>query len=86
MPETKGAMKTVDEERKSGPIKAKVHATRTKQIVLAFFDNESLIYTNYIPGARRSTPATSWKPEPVPSRFKKEEAGADSGRAVFSLG
>ncbi len=31
------------------PIKAEVHATRCKQMVLAFFDNEGLIYTNYVP-------------------------------------
>jgi hypothetical protein len=32
-----------------GPIKAKVHANRSKQMVLAFFDNKGLIYTNYVP-------------------------------------
>ncbi len=33
-----------------GPVKAKVHATRTKQMVLAFFDSKGLLYTNYMPG------------------------------------
>ena len=32
-----------------GPIKAKVHATRTKQMVLCFFNSKGLIYTNYVP-------------------------------------
>ncbi len=32
-----------------GPIKAKVHVTRAKQMVLAFFDAKGLIYTNYVP-------------------------------------
>jgi hypothetical protein len=32
-----------------GPIKAKVHATGIKHMVLAFFDNKGLIYTNYVP-------------------------------------
>ncbi len=31
--------------------KAKVHATRTKQMVLAFLDSKGLIYTNYVPRA-----------------------------------
>jgi histone-lysine N-methyltransferase SETMAR len=31
------------------PVKAKVHATRTKQMVLAFFNSKGLIYTNYVP-------------------------------------
>jgi hypothetical protein len=30
------------------PVKAKVHATRTKQMVLAFFNNKGLIYANYV--------------------------------------
>jgi hypothetical protein len=32
----------------SGLVIAKVHATRTIHIVLAFIDNKRLIYTNYI--------------------------------------
>ena len=31
------------------PTKARVHASRTKQIVLAFFNNKVLIYTNILP-------------------------------------
>ncbi len=36
-----------------GPIKAKVHATREKQMVIAFFDSKGLIYTNYVPRGPR---------------------------------
>ncbi len=32
-----------------GPIKARVHATRSKQMVLMFFDANGVIYTNYVP-------------------------------------
>ncbi len=35
-----------------GPIKAKVHAMRKKQMVLAFFDSKGLIYTNFVPRGR----------------------------------
>ncbi len=34
---------------KPGPINAKVHEMRAKQMVLAFFDAKGLIYTNYMP-------------------------------------
>jgi hypothetical protein len=32
-----------------GPNKAKVAPSRTKQMVLAFFDNKGVIYTNHVP-------------------------------------
>jgi hypothetical protein len=32
-----------------GPMKAKVAASGTKQMVLAFFDNKGVIYMNYVP-------------------------------------
>ncbi len=35
-----------------GPIKAKVQATRKKQMVLAFFDSKGLIDTNFVPRGR----------------------------------
>jgi histone-lysine N-methyltransferase SETMAR len=56
-PEFKMQSKQWTKRGKPGPIKAKVHATRSKQMVLAtrskqmvlaFFDNEGLIYTNYV--------------------------------------
>ncbi len=40
-------------ERLSRPdFKAKVHATRKKQMVLAFFNSKGLIYTNFVPRGR----------------------------------
>jgi histone-lysine N-methyltransferase SETMAR len=32
-----------------GPFKARVHASRTKQILLAFFDNKGVIYSHIVP-------------------------------------
>jgi hypothetical protein len=49
MPESKMQSKQWTKKGQPGPIKAEVHATRSKQMVLAFFDNEVLIYTNYVP-------------------------------------
>ncbi len=49
MPEAKMQSKQWTKKGKSGPIKAEVHATRSKQMVLAFFDNKGLIHTNYVP-------------------------------------
>ncbi len=48
-PETKEQSKQWLKKGEPGPIKAKVHATRAKQMVLAFFDAKGLIYTNYVP-------------------------------------
>jgi hypothetical protein len=45
-PETKQQFKQWLKEGEPGPIKAKVHATRAKQMVLVFFDSKGLIYTN----------------------------------------
>jgi hypothetical protein len=49
MPRTKQQSKQWLEKRTPGPIKGKVQASRTKQMVLAFFDSKGLIYTNYVP-------------------------------------
>ncbi len=48
-PETKEQSKQWLKKGEPGPIKAKVHATRAKQMVLAFFNAKGLIYTNYVP-------------------------------------
>jgi len=48
-PQTKQQSKQWLKKGTPGPIKAKVHASRTKQMVLAFFDSKGLIYTNYVP-------------------------------------
>ena len=48
-PETKRQSKQWTKKGQPGPIKAKVHASRTKQMVLVFFDAAGVIYTNYVP-------------------------------------
>jgi hypothetical protein len=48
-PETKRASKEWVKKGLPGPRKAKVHATRTKKMVLVFFDAKGVIYTNYVP-------------------------------------
>jgi histone-lysine N-methyltransferase SETMAR len=48
-PETKKASKQWIKKGLPGPIKAKVHASRTKQMLLAFFDSKGLIYTHIVP-------------------------------------
>ncbi len=48
-PESKMQSKQWTKKGLPGPVKAKVHAIRSKQMVLAFFNNEGLIYANYVP-------------------------------------
>ena len=48
-PETKQQSKQWLKKGTPGPIKARSQATRTKQMVLAFFDAKGLIYTNIVP-------------------------------------
>jgi alkyl sulfatase BDS1-like metallo-beta-lactamase superfamily hydrolase len=48
-PETKQQSMQWLPKGQPGLVKAKVHATRTKQMVLAFFDSKGQIYTNYVP-------------------------------------
>ena len=48
-PETKKQSKQWILKGKPGPLKAKVQASRTKQMVLAFFDSKGLIFTNIVP-------------------------------------
>ncbi len=48
-PETKQQSMQWLPKGQPGPVKAKVLATRTKQMVLAFLDSKGLIYTNYVP-------------------------------------
>jgi histone-lysine N-methyltransferase SETMAR len=47
-PETKQQSKQWLKKGEPVPFKAKVHTTRAKQVVLAFFDSKDLIYTNYV--------------------------------------
>ena len=48
-PETKKQSKRWIRKGQPGPIKARVPSSRTKQMVLAFFDSKGLIYTNMVP-------------------------------------
>jgi hypothetical protein len=48
-PQTKQQSKQWHVKGQSGLTKAKVHVSRMKQMVLAFFDSKGLIYTNYVP-------------------------------------
>jgi histone-lysine N-methyltransferase SETMAR len=48
-PGTKKQSKQWIEKGQPGPIKARVHASRTKQMLLVFFDNKGLNYTNIVP-------------------------------------
>ena len=48
-PETKQQSKQWLKKGLPGPTKFKMSASRSKQMVLAFFDAKGLIYTNYVP-------------------------------------
>ena len=48
-PETKRQSKQWVKKGMPGPVKAKVHASRTKQMVLAFFDSRGMIYCHTVP-------------------------------------
>ena len=48
-PETKKQSKRWIKKGKPGPLKARVHASRQKQMVLVFFDAKGVIYTNIVP-------------------------------------
>jgi hypothetical protein len=48
-PETKKQSKQWIEKGEPGPIKARVQASRTKQVVMAFFDSRGFIYSHIVP-------------------------------------
>jgi [histone H3]-lysine36 N-dimethyltransferase SETMAR len=48
-PETKQQSKQWLKKGEPGPVKAKVQASRTRMMVMAFFDSKGLIYTHYVP-------------------------------------
>jgi hypothetical protein len=48
-PETKQQSKQWVKNSQPALLKAKVHASRTKQMVLVFFDAKGVIYTNLVP-------------------------------------
>jgi len=49
VPETKQQSKQLLKNGMPGPIKAKISASRTYQMVLPFFNNKGLIYRNNVP-------------------------------------
>jgi hypothetical protein len=42
-------VQAVGAKRPADPIKAQVHTSRTKQLILMFFDAKGIIYTKYAP-------------------------------------
>ncbi len=94
-PETKQQSKQWLKKGEPGPIKAKVHTRRIKQMDLAFFDSKGLIYTNYLP--RGATLNAKYKllehppysPDLTPANFllfpkvKKELAALTLTRETF---
>jgi len=48
-PETKRQSKQWIKKGQPGPIKAQVHASRQKQMVLAYFDADGMIYSDFVP-------------------------------------
>jgi hypothetical protein len=48
-PETKRQSMQWLKKGAPGPVKAKVVATRAKQLVLTFFGDKGMVYTNYVP-------------------------------------
>jgi histone-lysine N-methyltransferase SETMAR len=51
-PTTKQQSKQWLKKGTPGPVKARVHATRTKTMVLAFFDSKGMVYNNYVPNGQ----------------------------------
>jgi hypothetical protein len=67
-PETKQQSKQWMPKGQPGPIKAKVQASQTKQMVLVFFIAKGIMYTNY--GPRGTTVNANYIVEAL-SKFKK---------------
>jgi hypothetical protein len=81
-PQTKQQSKQWLVKGAPGPIKAKVRASRSKQMVLAFFDSKRLIYTNYM--LKGSTVMASYIVEALGKflkvfRQKRPETGGFTG-------
>jgi hypothetical protein len=79
-PQTKRQSKQWIKKGKPGPIKAKVYASQTKQMLLAFFDSKGLVYTHIIPKG------TAINANYILVVLEEEEAGDDEGKLVFPLG
>jgi hypothetical protein len=87
-PETKQQSMQWLPKGQPGPVKAKVHATRTKQMVLAFFDSKGLIYTNYVP--RGTTVNANYIVEALGTfmknlRKKRPQMGPETGCSIGTM-
>ncbi len=49
IPTTKQQSKQWMKKGTPGPVKGKVHDTRTKTMVLTFFNSKGMVYNNYVP-------------------------------------
>jgi histone-lysine N-methyltransferase SETMAR len=78
MPETRQQLKQWTKKGQPGPIKAKVHATRNKQIVLTFFDNKGLINTSYVPSGKTVNTLSRFL-----AIFKKKQPNMVAGEWFF---
>ena len=81
-PETKKQSKQWTKKGQPGPLKAKVHASRSKQMVLVFFDAKGVIY----PAAKLSTPITSRRPWQGFWSFSGRKGPSCRPRTGFSTG
>jgi hypothetical protein len=71
-PETKQQSKKWLEKVEKGklrPIKAKVHVTREKQMVLGCFNSKASFTPTPYPGGKQSMPSTSLRPPPDSREF-----------------
>ena len=83
-PESKKNSKQWIEKGAPGPLKARVQASRCKQMVLAFFDNKGVIYTNYVPKGTKVNSAYIINAMPTfLKHFKKKRPGMSAGEWFF---
>jgi hypothetical protein len=71
-PETKQQSKQWVKNSQPALLKAKVHASRTKQMILVFFDAKGVIYTNLVPKGQLLLHPDC--PGQIPEGFQREEA------------
>ena len=82
-PETKKQSKRWIKKGKPGPLKARVHASRQKQMVLVFFDAKGVIYTNIVP--RGQTVNAAYITKALAVFMKKMESGFFTGTMLQSI-
>jgi hypothetical protein len=62
-------------------VNAKVHATRTKTMVLVFYNSQRMVYTNSVPKGKFHC----WSPEDLPEAFEEDDARDGGGGVVPPL-